>query len=699
MRFGNPQRLWLLLFFLPPVALFLWWAWRNRNELIAQFVRARLLAQLTVGVSRTRQKIRMLLIVAAVACLIIALARPQWGFTWEEAKQRGHDILVALDTSRSMLAEDVAPNRLTRAKLAALDLARRAATDRLGLIAFAGTAFLQCPLTLDEDAFRQSLDAIQVGIIPQGGTAIAEAIDTAAQTFLQNKDNDKALVLFTDGEDHDSGALDAARKAAQIGVRIFTIGVGTPEGQLLRQRDASGQLNYIKDADGNVVKSHLDETLLRQIASATGGFYVRLSGANTIDLLYERGLAPLREQEIAQRLIKRYHERFQWPLGLAILLLLLEMFLPDRKLVRRPAQPVAHANIAGFEKVVALLAVLTCLATARADAPPVISAPHSPQTHRLSCPSGSFSSSGSAGEGRGEDAPVLAGIMERSAKSSWIQSAPILAAASPGTALDLYQRGRFDDARDAYEQLLKRKPDDPRLHFNAGAAAYQAGKYDDAGKEFSEALRAPDLPLQQRTYYNLGNTLYRLGEHAPELSRKSQAWEESVKSYEAALQLDPRDADAKYNLDLVKKRLEQLKQQQSQSQKSQPKNPNQRQKDQSGKSQQDQKQSQKNSAQSQKSPDQAKAEQQRKEQARQSEAQKQAEAQKKRQEEQAKAANQSRDQGSEKGQSGEAASVPYGQMTPQQARQLLDAARSDEKALIFIPQNQRHPQNQPFKDW
>src|ERR1051325_5414353 len=151
----------------------------------------------------------MILLVISVGLLILTLAQPQWGFAWEEARQRGLDIIVAVDTSRSMLAEDIAPNRLARAKLAALDLMRLAKHDRLGLVAFAGTAFLQCPLTLDDEAFRQSVNQLEVGIIPQGGTALAEAIETALSAFKDTGDNHRILVLFTDGEDHDSGALDA----------------------------------------------------------------------------------------------------------------------------------------------------------------------------------------------------------------------------------------------------------------------------------------------------------------------------------------------------------------------------------------------------------------------------------------------------------------------------------------------------------
>ena len=204
MMFANPQMFWLLLVTIPLLTVFLWWAWRKKQSLIARFVQSRLLANLTVGVSPIRQKIRSALLVAAVALIFVALAQPQWGFAWEEARQRGLDILVAIDTSRSMLAEDIPPNRLTRAKLAALDLMKAAKSDRLGLIAFAGTAFLQCPLTIDDEAFRQSVAALDVGVIPQGGTALTEAIDTALATAKDEADNVKVLVVFTDGEDHDS---------------------------------------------------------------------------------------------------------------------------------------------------------------------------------------------------------------------------------------------------------------------------------------------------------------------------------------------------------------------------------------------------------------------------------------------------------------------------------------------------------------
>jgi Ca-activated chloride channel family protein len=241
MRFEHSNLLWLLLVVPPVLAGFFWWSSRVRQKLLAQFIQARLLSSLTVGVSPARQKIRFALVILAVAFLIVAIARPQRGFDLEEVQQNGLDIVVAVDTSKSMLATDIAPNRLTRAKLATLELMQRASADRMGLVAFAGDAFLECPLTIDNTVFLQSVQALDVNSIPQGGTAIASAINTA-RTAFKEKTRHKVLVLFTDGEDNDSepGALEAAQNAAKDGLKIFSIGIGSAEGILVTVAGADG---------------------------------------------------------------------------------------------------------------------------------------------------------------------------------------------------------------------------------------------------------------------------------------------------------------------------------------------------------------------------------------------------------------------------------------------------------------------------
>ena len=492
MRFEHPQILWLLPVLPPALLAFFWWAMRSRQRLLVQFIEARLLTQLTVGISPARQKIRFGFLVIAVALLVVTLARPQHGFDLQEVEQRGLDIVVAVDTSKSMLATDIAPNRLERAKLAALELMQKAATDRMGLVAFAGDAFLECPLTVDNTAFQQCVQALDVNSIPQGGTAIAAAINTALTAFKEDSHH-KVLVLLTDGEDNDTGALEAAQDAAKAGLKIFTIGIGTASGDLLRETDANGNSDYVRDAQGNVVKSHLNEALLQQIAGATGGFYLPLRGANTIDTLYERGLAPLPKSEGKERLVRRYHEQFHWPLAAAMLLLLAELFLPERKMsnAQRPRSKVEATALATLVAIFML---------------------------------------------------------------------PVAVNASPTSALHDYHAGNFTNALAEFTRLAEVKTNDLRFFFNAGTAAYRATNFDAALNDFQAATLSPDLKLQQQALYNLGNTLYRLGELKFEpdtegLNALEESWQRAVKSYEHAAGLNTNDMDVAYNLAFVKRQI------------------------------------------------------------------------------------------------------------------------------------------------
>jgi Ca-activated chloride channel family protein len=644
MTFANPHILWLLLVIPPALLGFFWWSWRRRQGLLTQFIQARLLPSLTIGISATRQKIRLASLVLAVVCLILTLARPQWGFDWEEVKLRGLDIVVAIDTSKSMLAEDIAPNRLARAKLAALDLMQQAKSDRLGLVAFAGSAFLQCPLTIDDSAFRQSVAALDVNIIPQGGTAIAEAIDTALTAFKED-DNHKVLVLFTDGEDHDSGALEAAQKAAKEGLRIYTVGIGTAEGELLRVKDAQGGSDYIRDEQGNVVKSHLNETLLQQIAGATeGGFYLPLRGAKTIDTLYEQGLAKLPKSQHQEKFIRQYHERYYWPLALAITLLLVEMLFPERARQRNAKLAAPATATPPLREAVTLLLLLILPATV---------------------------------------------------------------SASPASALREYKAGKYDQALKEYERLLQGKSDDPRLHFNAGASAYRNQQFEAAAKQFNEALATPDLKLQEQAYFNRGNTLYWLGEGNPDPAKRTENWEKSLKDFESAGKLNQQDADAKFNYDFVKRRLEELKQQQQQSQQNkQDQKQNQDQQQQQQQSQQDKSDQQKNQDQQQQQQnekkDQAKKDQEQKQDSSQQDQQaqqKKQEEQKQQEQQQAKeSSGQPKDKPDEKEQEAAAAQAA-GQMTPEQAQQLLDTQKGEEQMLPIKPTGKPVDRSRPIRDW
>jgi Ca-activated chloride channel homolog len=329
MQFGNPANFWWLAA-VPVVIVFLVWAYRARRRALERF--AALPDRLTTSVNRTARSWKTVLLVAGILFGALALAQPRWGFEWREVKRKGVDVFVLLDVSKSMLTEDVRPNRLTQAKYACEDLLDKLQGDRVGLIAFAGTAFVQCPLTVDYDAFRLTLKDADPRIIPRPGTAIGAAIRTSLKAFEAGEGRDRAIVLITDGEATEGDALAAADEAAKAGVHIYAIGVGTKEGELIPVREEGKPMDFLKDREGQVVKSRLDEETLKQLALKTGGIYVRsAAGDFGMDTIYEKGIAQLQRKEAEAKLQKRYFERFQWPLGIGFVLLVLEAFVSDRR--------------------------------------------------------------------------------------------------------------------------------------------------------------------------------------------------------------------------------------------------------------------------------------------------------------------------------------------------------------------------------
>ena len=302
--------------------------WRKRGELLSKFAASRLLNRLTEKASIKRRLLKSALIVAAVCALGIALSRPQYGVEWSERKARGLDIVFVLDSSKSMLATDLRPTRLERAKLAILDLIDRLESDRIGLVAFAGQAFLQTPPTLDYSAFRESLNATDPTILSRGGSDLGRAIEEAAKAF-PTENNVKVVVLLTDGEDLGGRALATAQKLAEENIQIFAIGIGTPEGEYLRVRNAQGIEEFVRDNNGQPVRSQLDEATLQQIAQLTRGSYTRLGGGS-LDALYDSVLATLPREERESEVQEVRIERFQWLLAAALTLLVLEILIRSR---------------------------------------------------------------------------------------------------------------------------------------------------------------------------------------------------------------------------------------------------------------------------------------------------------------------------------------------------------------------------------
>ncbi|RLB95690.1 MAG: hypothetical protein DRH50_03415 [Deltaproteobacteria bacterium] len=331
MRFANLGALHLL-WLVVLLAIFYFWSFKKRLKTMQHFAATDLIADLTSSLDKRKQRVKVILIISAVFLIVLSFLRPQWGFHWQEVKRKGLDIIIAVDTSKSMLASDVKPNRLERAKLAIKDFTRHLQGDRVGLIAFAGEAFLQCPLTVDYGGFLLSVDSLNVNTIPRGGTSISRAIREAIRSYEGGLKKYKVLILITDGEDHEGNPEKAAEEAKKEGLKVFCIGIGTPEGELITIMDKKGNKSFLKDSQGNVVKTRLDETTLQKIALTTGGSYIR-SGATEfgLNLIYEEKLSKMEKRELESKLAKHFEERFQIPLALAFLFLFGELFVSERK--------------------------------------------------------------------------------------------------------------------------------------------------------------------------------------------------------------------------------------------------------------------------------------------------------------------------------------------------------------------------------
>jgi Ca-activated chloride channel family protein len=326
MTFYNPLAGYLLLILVPLCFLY-GFAGIRRKRSLTKFAGQDLLPALIVPLDGRNRMKRFLLFLLTLALGIFALMRPQFGFDWEQGGGKGLNILVAIDTSRSMLTEDLKPNRLEKAKQAAREFAGTLRGDRIGLIAFSGEAFLVCPLTGDTGGFLQSLESLEAGILPLGGTSISTSIEAAVKGFGKAQ-GEKILLLLTDGEDHEGDAVSAARSAHKAGVRIYTAGFGTGEGGLIPVTENGNRKTFLKDSRGNAVKSVLREEVLVQIAKSSGGTYIPGSG---ITSLYQDVLSKLDPGTLEGRLKKRARERFQIPLALTLLLITIPIFAGRRE--------------------------------------------------------------------------------------------------------------------------------------------------------------------------------------------------------------------------------------------------------------------------------------------------------------------------------------------------------------------------------
>ena len=327
MRFDSPR----ILFLLPAAIVLLWLFWilvgARRRTLVARFGLPATMAKLARGLSPGRRRVKAALLTAGIALLLPALARPQYGTLERPMRRRGVEVLVAIDTSLSMLAQDVKPTRLDRAKQMLRDVLLRLKADSVGVVAFAGMPIVQCPLTTDHDMALNLLDAIDADSVPVQGTAIGAAIRKAVETFREPGTGRKALVLLTDGEDHDTQPVEAAKEAAKAGIVIYAIGIGTTEGTPIPMPKGG-----FKETDGTKVSSRLDFDTLRQIAQATGGeaIIANPSGDKEVQEVCRR-VEALAKSDLGASAVTVHLDRFQYPLAAALALLALEMLLGERR--------------------------------------------------------------------------------------------------------------------------------------------------------------------------------------------------------------------------------------------------------------------------------------------------------------------------------------------------------------------------------
>jgi len=327
-QFSNPKLLYFLAV-IPVVIILYWLSARRKRKLLKEFGDQSLIQELMPDHSKSRPIIRLVLLLIAVAFFVLGIAGPEFGTKLQQKKHRGVEIIIALDVSNSMLAEDIQPSRLERAKQAISKMVDNLQNDRIGLVMFAGEAYIQLPITSDYISAKMFLQTINTNSVPVQGTAIGAAINLAARSFTADFKGDKAIILITDGENHEDDALGAVKAAAEKGIVVHTIGVGLPQGAPVP--DGTGTKNYLKDGQGNVVISKLDEVMLNEISGAGNGLYVRANntqlGLNTV---FDK-VKKMSKAEYESKIYAEYENQFQWPFGIALFFLVLEMLILDRK--------------------------------------------------------------------------------------------------------------------------------------------------------------------------------------------------------------------------------------------------------------------------------------------------------------------------------------------------------------------------------
>ena len=495
-RFANIEVLWLLATVFA-FAIAYWLYTKRKRRQLEEFGDPELMEQLMPNASRVRPTVKFTIVLVALTLLIFAAARPQFGKSERTEKRQGIEAIVALDISNSMLAEDVAPNRLDRAKQMLSKLMDNMVNDKVGLVVFAGDAFVQLPITCDYVSAKMFLNTIKPDLIKTQGTAIGQALSTSIRCFGERSDASRAIILITDGENHEDDAVAVAKRAKEEGIQVLVVGIGKPEGSPIPM---PGTNNFRKDREGNVVVSRLNEDMCREIAQAGGGIYVRCDNTNTATKAIQKELDKLATQEIETQVYTDYNEQFQSFALIALLLLVIDFFIFNRKNKAITKMDIfgEHFGIPGSRTLgIAILLLVSLNTFAQKEA-------------------------GDVRKGNRE-----------------------------------YKKQNFTEAEVNYRRGLEKNKNGYEAHYNLGDALFKQDKYEDALSEFATAAKMLDKKDDKERYakamHNIGNCHF-----------AQQQYDKAVGAYQESLRANPKDNDTRYNLVKAMELLQQQQQQQQQ---------------------------------------------------------------------------------------------------------------------------------------
>ncbi len=537
MIFERP--LWLLALALVPLAAFAE-AWLSRRDQarLAALVARPLWGRVVRRPGARFGSLRLALLLAGTSLLVVALARPQWGIVREKVEREGKDVVLVLDTSGSMATADVAPSRFFLARQALLSLIARLEGDRFALVAFEGEAYPLVPLTLDADALGLFLETVEPGIVPAPGSSLGTGLAKGLDSFVDKERRNKAMVLVSDGEDLGGDVEAAIARAKELGVVVYTVGVGTEAGQPVPDIDAEGRTKgYKRDESGNAVVSRLDMSTLEAIANGTGGRAFRITPADASLSGLASALEGMEQKALAREFLYRRKERFQLPLAAGLGLIALGLLVPFPR-VRRAPSPAAAGKPARAAGAAAILLAALALPAA-AQAPAQSPAPAQPVPAQAAPGPAAAPSSG---EGEARRGTLLDEVLLRPRRATQ-------------KCRDEYARGSHPQALKAFEEAAATRPQDPAVRFNVADGLYKNGRYDEAGTLFRALGADAASPLAGPARYTLGNTRF-----------QKQDYKGALQAYRDALRAMPGDADTRRNLELALRKLKEQEEQQKRDQ-------------------------------------------------------------------------------------------------------------------------------------